>query len=141
MAFFNSKVAKFLLDDVGATQRDISPYITDIIGLPGKRQLDEVTALGGDGASFIPGVNNIKFSLKGLYNDVANLSPELVIGGLYNATAAADFEFHPVGTATPKPKWTGTCWVIELKLIPITAKLLRWEADFQVETVVTRGTN
>ena len=44
MAFFDSKVSKFLIDDTGGTQRNLSAYITDIRGLPGTRALNEMTA-------------------------------------------------------------------------------------------------
>ena len=54
MAFFDSKVSKFLLDDTGGTQRDLSAYLTDVRGLPGRRELNEVTALGDGGPRFIP---------------------------------------------------------------------------------------
>ena len=30
MAFFDSKVSKFLVDDTGTTQRDLSAYITEV---------------------------------------------------------------------------------------------------------------
>ena len=43
MAFFDSKVSKFLIDDTGSVQRDLSAYITEVRGLPGSRNLNEVT--------------------------------------------------------------------------------------------------
>ena len=54
MAFFDSKVSRFLIDDTGGTRRDLSPYVTEVRGLPGPRPLNEVTALGDSGARFVP---------------------------------------------------------------------------------------
>ena len=44
MAFFDSKVSKFLLDDTSGTQRDLSAYIIDVRGLPGPKGVER-----GDG--------------------------------------------------------------------------------------------
>ena len=47
MAFFNSKVSKFLIDDTGSVQRDLSAYVTEVRGLPGRRNLNEGDGPGG----------------------------------------------------------------------------------------------
>ena len=65
MTFFDSKVSKFLIDDTGGTQRDLSAYITEVRGLPGRRALNEVTALGDSGARFIPGLEDVTIRLTG----------------------------------------------------------------------------
>ena len=55
MAFFDSKVSKFRIDDTGSVLRDLSSYLTEVRGLPGTRGLNEVTALGDSGAKYIAG--------------------------------------------------------------------------------------
>ena len=72
MAFFDSKVSKFLLDNTGGSHRDISAFITEVRGLPGAWLLNEVTALGDSGARFIPGLEDVVISLAGLFEDTAN---------------------------------------------------------------------
>ena len=82
MAFFDSRVSKFLVDDTGGTQRDLSAYITEVRGLPGPRTLNEVTALGDSGAKFIPGVEKASITLHGMYGNTATSGPDAVLGPL-----------------------------------------------------------
>ena len=79
MAFFDSKVSEFLLDDTGGTQRDLSGYTTDLRGLPGVRALNEVTALGDSGAKFIPGLEDVTILLGGIFDDTATSGPDAVL--------------------------------------------------------------
>ena len=69
MAFFDSRVSRFLIQDAGGTKRDLSAFVVDVRGLPGARALNEVTALGDSGARFIPGLQDGVFSLSGLFDN------------------------------------------------------------------------
>ena len=35
MAFFDSRVSRFLIEDAGGTKRDLSAFVVDVRGLPG----------------------------------------------------------------------------------------------------------
>jgi len=139
MALFDSKTAKFLLDDTGATQRDLSAYITEVGGLPGSRALNEATALGDSGATFHPGLENVTISISGQYDDTATTGPEAVLGPLRTHTAAVDFEYGPKGSSSTFLKYSGTCWVTEFTVDASVGSLVMWSASLQVEGVVTRG--
>ena len=54
MTFFDSNKSRFLIDDTGGTQRDLSLYITEVSGLPGDRLLRELTGLSDSGPCFCP---------------------------------------------------------------------------------------
>lgn len=140
MAFFDSKVSKFLIDDTGATQRDLSAYITDVGGLPGPRTLNEVTALGDSGAKFIPGLEDAIITLSGLFDNTATSGPDAVLGPLRTHTSAADFEYGPEGSTSGDVKYSGTCWVVAYELRSRVGHLVEWSATIQVEGTVTRGT-
>ena len=139
MAFFDSKVSKFLLDDTGGTQRDISSFMTEVRGLPGARQLNEVTALGDSGARFIPGLEDVAVSLAGLFDDTATSGLDAVLGPLRTHTSAVDFEYGPEGSTTGDVKYSGTCWVAQYDLRSKVGSLVEWSASLQVEGTVTRG--
>ena len=49
MAFFDSKTSVFQITDTAASLRDLSAYITAINGLPGPRNLLDVTTLADSG--------------------------------------------------------------------------------------------
>ena len=140
MAFFDSKVSKFLLDDTGSTQRDLSAFITEVRGLPGARLLNEITALGDSGARFVPGLEDVAISLAGIFDDTATLGPDAVLGPLRTHTSAVDFEYGPEGSTFGDVKYSGTCWVAQYDLRSRVGSLVEWSAALQVEGVVTRGT-
>ncbi len=110
MAFFESKVSKFQIDDTGSVLRDLSAYITDVRRLPGPRPLNEVTALGDSGARFIPGLEDVTIRVNGMFDDTATSGPDAVLGPLRTHTSAVDFEYGPEGTGTgvlPPENWCG----------------------------------
>ena len=140
MAFFDSKVSKFLLDDTGGTQRDLSAYLTEVRGLPGQRALNEVTALGDSGARFIPGLEDVTVRLGGLFDDTATSGLDAVLGPLRTHTSAVDFEYGPEGSSTGDVKYSGTCWVVSYDLRSRVGNLVEWAATLQVENTVSRAT-
>ena len=140
MAFFDSKVSKFLVDDTGGTQRDLSTYITEVRGLPGLRSLNEVTALGDSGVKFIPGLEDVSIALSGIFDDTATSGPDAVLGPLRTHTSAVDFEYGPEGSGTGDVKYSGTCWMLYYELRSRVGNKVEWTAALQVEGVVSRGT-
>lgn len=139
MAFFDSRVSKFLIDDTVGTQRDLSAYIADVQGLPGPRNLNEVTALGDSGAKFIPGLEDVAIALSGIFDDTATTGPDAVLGPLRTHSSAVDFEYGPEGSATGDIKYSGTCWVLTYELRSRVGSRVEWTAALQVEGAVTRG--
>ena len=140
MAFFDSKVSKFLIDDTGSVQRGLSAYITEVRGLPGPRNLNEVTALGDSGAKFIPGLEDVAIALAGIFDDTATSGPDAVLGPLRTHTSAVDFEYGPEGSTTGDVKYSGTCWALAYGLRSRVGNRVEWSAALQVEGTVTRGT-
>ena len=140
MSFFDSKVSKFLIDDTGSVLRDLSGYITDVRGLPGLRELNEVTALGDSGARFVPGLEDVTITLSGIFDNTTTSGPDAVLGPLRTHSSAVDFEYGPEGTTTGKIKYSGTCWVLSYELRSRVGNRVEWSATLQVESTVTRGT-
>ena len=97
MAKFDSSTSIFKIDDSGGTLRDISAYLTDVGGLPGPRNLNEITALGDTGSKFHPGLQNATPSISGHYDTTATSGPDVVLGGLRTHTAAMEMEYYPAG--------------------------------------------
>lgn len=146
MAFFDSKVSVFRIDDTGGTLRDLSLAITDIGGLPGNRNLNEVTALGDSGVKHLPSLEDVSIALSGHYNDqAAQASPSLsgpdnILGPLRTHTSAVDFEYGPEGGASSDVKYSGTCWVENYETQASVGNVVAWTATLRVDGVVARGT-
>jgi hypothetical protein len=140
MAFFDSRVSKFFIDDIGGVQRNLSSYITEVRGLPGPRALNEVTALGDSGAKFIPGLEDVTFTIGGLFDNTATSGPDAVLGPLRTHASAVDFDYGPKGSATGDVRYYGACWLVSYELRSRVGDLVEWSATIQVEGIVSRGT-
>ena len=140
MAFFDSKASVFQITDTGVSLRDISAYITEVSGLPGPRNLHEVTALGDSGAKFIPGLENVAVTLSGVYNDTATSGPDAVLGPLRTHTSAVAFDYGHKGKTSGYPKYSGNCWVQTYEMGSKVRNRVEWSARLQVDGTVTRGT-
>ena len=140
MAFYPSKDAIFQITDTAASLRDLSPYIVSIDGLPGERELIEVTALGDGGRKFIPGLENVTFSIEFHWSDDALVGPDTVLGPLRTHTAAVAFDYGPEGKVGGDTKYSGTVWVRNFTAPSRVGSEVLARADFQVEGTVGRST-
>ena len=138
MAFFDSQVSAFIIDNAGGTQRDISPYITEISGLPGPRNLNDVTALGDAGRKSIPGLEDVTITLSGIFDNAAVPGVDEVLGNLRTATAAVDFEYWMEGNGQGDAYY-GTCWVENYEVTSRVGSHITWTATLRVEGIVNRG--
>ena len=140
MAFFDSKVSRFLIVDTGGVVRDLSGYVVSVRGLPGVRNLNEVTALGDGGAKFIAGLEDATVALSGIFDDTAGSGPDAVLGPLRAHGSAVGFEYGPAGSAAGVVKYHGTCWVVSYDLRSRVGDRVEWACTLQVDGVVRRGT-
>ncbi len=141
MAFFNSKVSTFELDDVGGTLQDISADINELSGLPGPRNLSEVTALPDTGTKWIPALENVVITLSGLFSDAVAASggADFVIGIGRTGSTDLEFEYGPEGNDATDMMYTGTCLVTDYQITSRVGDTVAWRATLQVQGVVTRA--
>lgn len=140
MGFFDSKVSRFLIEDAGGVVRDLSRYVVSVRGLPGVRNLNEVTALGDDGAKFIAGLEDSTVTLSGIFDDASGAGPDAVLGPLRTHGSAVGFEYGPAGSRPGAVKYHGGCWVVSYDLRSRVGDRVEWAATLQVDGVVRRGT-
>ena len=138
MAFMDGQKSRFRIADTGGVTRDLSAYITDVIGLPGERALNDVTALGDSGARFKPGADAVSFTLRGLFDDSAAHGADAVLGALRYHTSPVNFEYAPAGLATGSVRYTGKCWVAAYEVHSKGGQLVSWEARLRVEGETNR---
>jgi hypothetical protein len=142
MSFVDSQNSVFKLDDSSGTLRTLTQYVNSVDGLPGARNLNEVTAFSDTGTKSIPSIQNGKFSIAGDYDSTATTGPHVVLSGLaLTATATASFEYHPEGTTTGKPKLSGECWCSSYVITSKVGSQVSYKADFQIDGVVTVTVN
>lgn len=120
--------------------KDLTPYLVSIDGLPGERELIEVTALGDSGRKFIPGLENVVISLELRWSEDTTSGPDTVLGVLRTHTSAVHFHYGPEGRATGDIKYYGTAWVRNWVVVSRTGAEVTARCDLQVEGQVTRST-
>ena len=138
--FVAAKQSVFKLADTGGTVRNLTAYLTAIEGLPGPRDLSDVTALGDEGESFIPGMEIATFSLEGTFDPVATTGPDAILGPLLDHGAVVSFQYGPRGAAVGAVRYTGNCWLYRYTLGARTGGVIPFVADFLVNGTVTRDT-
>lgn len=140
MAFTHGKNAVFAVDDSGGTLRTISSYVDQVSGLPGGRNLSEVTAFGDGGTKSIPGLANVTFTVSGHFDSTSTTGPNAVLNSLRTASATASFEYGPEGSSTGKVKFSGEAWLTEYTVNASVPEKVSFQASFQVDGTVTAGT-
>lgn len=140
MTFAHSKDSVFSIDDSGGTLRALTAYTDSVSGLPGGRGLSEVTAFGDLGVKNIPSIANVTFSAGGSWDNTATTGPDAVLSSLRTATATASFEWGPEGGTTGDIKFSGECWLTDYAVDTSVQNKVTWQASFQVDGTVTRGT-
>jgi hypothetical protein len=140
MSFVHGKGAVFSIDDSGGTLRTVTVYLNAVNGLPGARQLSEVTAFGDAGTKSIPGLANVPFSIGGHYDATASVGIATVLNGLRTSVATSTFEYGPAGSASGALKVTGECWMNEYTIDASVSDRVPIAASFLVEGIPTLGT-
>ncbi len=141
MAKFDSSVSSFILDDESGTPRDITPYLTDVSGFPGTRNLNEVTALGDSGTKYAPGIQNTAPSISGHFDTTANVGTDIVLKGLFDHTAAVTAVYSPSGTGSGAVKYSAEVWVTDYSISSSVGSHVTFSASLQVNGTVAVGTN
>ena len=139
MALFNSRDSFFSINDTAGTSRDLSSFITEIDGLPGERELAEVTALGDSGRNWIPSLQNAVITLAGIYSDSAQ-GPDSVLGVLVHHTAASTFFYGPQGNTDNTTGYAGAGFVRTFTNGSRIGESVTWRAEIQVSGTITRST-
>lgn len=140
MAFQHGKDAAFKLDDSGGTLRTLTSYVDNVTGLPGGRELSDVTAFGDAGTKSIPGLQNVTFTVSGHFDPTATTGPNAVINSLRTATATASFEYGPEGASNGDTKFSGECWLEEYTVDSTVREKVSFSATFRVDGTVSSGT-
>lgn len=138
LAFFS------IVDSDGSSTRDISAHITGIDGLPGERELVDVTRLGDSGHRFVASLFNGRFSIEMLYDKVATTGLDTILTNILDMTTATTFIFGPTGNssgASPvNRRVTGSCWLRTYTAPVRVGSAVAARTDWQVEGKVAYGT-
>jgi hypothetical protein len=107
MAFFDSTKSTFTITDSTGAVVSTSVYMREINGLPGKRDLVDVTTFGSVGHRWWPSLENAEFTITALYSeDSGNMNNVFI--GMRTAASTRAFTFKPGGATE---SLAGNCWM------------------------------
>jgi len=144
VAKYNSKVSVLKLSPSSSTAAyvDISAFITGISGLPGEREMNDVTALGDNGRKHIPALDNVSVDLEGVWDSTAAGLADQILGSMRTYTSKAlPFKFFPAGVTSTYRKYNGTWWLATYDVASKVGDAIMWKAHFVVDGAITIGTS
>lgn len=140
MARGHGKDSVFKIDDSGGTLRDISAHANSVSGIPGSRNLGDVTAFGDQGERSLPGLANGSITVQGHFDTAATTGSYVVLNGLRTATATSSVEYGPIGSTGGNPKYTCEVWMESLTFDATVTGPVPFSATFKLDGVVTATT-
>ena len=136
--FFDSKVSVFKLNDV-STAQDISANIVNL-DFTNAFKINDVTTYGSTGVKSALSIDESKFSMDLIFNQVTTTGSQTVVGAMWYAKATRAFEYYPVGTTSGNLKISGNCQCTNYQITGKVGDSIRVKADFVVNNGVTFGT-
>jgi len=139
MAKAHSKDTYLAIDSSDGNPRIVTPNITSVDGLPGERELVEITALGDSARSYAPGLTNTTFTVEGYWDETANTGTDTVLGVLYNHTAALSVVYGPEGNDTGDVQYNVECFCRNYTITSRMGEIVTFRAEFQSNGAVARS--
>ena len=131
--FVASEKSRFWIDWPPFSGTYLDSYITDIDGLPGKRELVDMTNFGATGRVWSPSLQSAEFSLSVLYSEDTH-GTSSTFGYLRTATFAVNFQYYP---ATAFNYIVGNAWVEDYTVTSKVGDAVRATIKFRTEGAVT----
>lgn len=137
MAFRHGKSGVFKLGTaaVPATPTDISSYCEEV-NFPRKSDTAETTTFGATAKTFVMGLSEGTFSVKGKWDATQDAQMAALVG----FDTALAFEHGPEGSTAGRIKYTGNCFVTEYQSSTPVGDVVSWSASLQITGAVTRTT-
>ena len=145
MSSWDSRWSRFYIDDVNGVERNLTAYITELIGLPGRRTLVEVTSLTSSGGrAWVPNLEEVPFDIVGFFDNTATSGPDVVLGALRTNGTSVDFRYRVVtdvdGFSQGFIEYAGTCWVEDYIVVSRVGKIVQFAARMKVQAAAVAGT-
>jgi hypothetical protein len=138
--YFDAGVSIFTIYD-GTAQRDISPYITELRGLPGQIKVNDVTSYGSVGERPGASIYVAHFTLEMLFNMVTDVGTNAVMELLFEGKVKRAFVYSPAGVTAGNLKITGDALLVDYTITGRVGSQLTSHAELHVDNGVTLGVN
>ena len=129
---------EFGLDSTcGGTIVYIGDWVMSVDGLPGEREMADVTCGGGSNShAYLAGMQNAEITLQCLFDQTTDSAYDTV-SGFMTDTGARSFEFYPATTASGAPTITGECRIKNVVLPAKPLEPLTFSVTLALDSTVT----
>jgi hypothetical protein len=117
----------------------VSPSVQKLT-FPGKWINNDVTAFGSVGRRYAPGIDETKFTIELLWNQVATNGSQTVVGNVFNSKNTVAFSFFPAGNSNGQLKINGLCSIPEYDITAQVGTYVKAVAVCYVDNGVTFST-
>jgi hypothetical protein len=129
----------FKLDTQAGSLKDISAYVKGVDGLPGEKDMGDVTTGGSSGYKNLPGLQKADFSIECVFDDAVDSAYDVVKDFMSDVNARS-FEYGPAGLTSGYAKLNREC---RIKKVTFPAKVtdpLTFTVDLALDDALTIGT-
>jgi len=122
----------------GGTLIPLTAYTQEVNGLPGEKEMGDVTVGGASGHKWFPGLQKVSFSAKMVMNTVSAGSWD-TCKSFQADTAPRLFSFCPAGTTAGYPMYTGNCWIKTIDFPVSATELNKFTINCEADDGITVG--
>lgn len=135
----HGKDLHFSIDNQSGTLKDISSYVRNVAGLPGEKEMGDVTAGGASGYAYYPGLQRATITLECVFDDSSDSAYD-ILKDFMSDTNTRSFEYGPAGDTAGYAKISGECRVSSLELPARVSDPLIFTVNLVLDGAVTIGT-
>ena len=132
---FDSSVSVFYFNT-----QIVTGDIISVDGLPGPRDLKDVTALGDAGYRWNPSLENVTFTLEALWNVDATVGIDTLFGAARTSASVIAFIYGPKGSTSGYVKYYGNCWIENYVIHSKVGDAIKATITCKVDGVVNKST-
>lgn len=136
---FDAEVSVLKLHD-GTSLRALTPYITEVRGLPGGIKMNDATTFGKVGEVPAPSIMIAHFSVEFLFNMVASVGVHTVLKLLFEGKVTRAFEYYPAGETADNLKISGGAILAVYDITSRVGSYVTAHSEFHTDNGVTLGT-
>lgn len=136
--YFDAEVSVFKLND-GSQLQDLSPYVIELRGLPGRFKVNDITTFGSVGERPGPSIFVVHFTIEFLFNMITSVGTHTVLSAMFSNKTLRAFEYYPAGVTAGNAKLYGSACLPVYETTSRAGNQLLTHAEFHADNGITIG--
>ena len=122
--------------DLSINSVDISPDVIKVT-FPSTWINNDITSFGSVGRRYGPGIDETKFTVEMMFNQVVTTGSHTVVGAVHAAKTTVPFIFYPVTSGSGNTKIMGNCSIPKYEITAQVGTFVKVVAECWVDNGVT----